>query len=184
MPDTIQFLTVPEIVSLMRSIESRRDRALFLVAYRHGLRASEVGMLRAEDVDFETGRLTIRRLKGSNGGVQPMQGDELRIVKRYLGSRRAGPLFFGRRESPISRRMLDVLMKRYCEAAGISPSKAHFHCLKHSIATHLLESGLRVESVRDWLGHRNIENTLMYAKLSNTRLNSEVGNALAKLPRF
>lgn len=193
MAETIRFLSVPEIVSLFRAIKAPRDRALFLIAYRHGLRASEVGMLRGDDVDLADSRLTIRRLKGSLGGVHPMQGDELRLLRRHLGCGRRDalrvnrphlPIFCGRGAAPISRRMLDVLMKKYCEAAGIPPVKAHFHCLKHSIATHLLEAGMGVEAVRDWLGHKNIENTLIYAKLSSASLDAAAGRALSKLPRF
>jgi integrase len=60
----------------LAAIPSRRDRALFLTAYRHGLRASEIGMLQKTDVDLKRGRITIQRLKGSLSGIYPMQPDE------------------------------------------------------------------------------------------------------------
>src|SRR3954471_14754725 len=64
--DTIKFLTLEEIARLFAAARANpRDRALFLIAYRHGLRASEVGLLRVDDVDFRALRIVVHRLKGS-----------------------------------------------------------------------------------------------------------------------
>ncbi len=65
----ISFLTQDETKRLFSVIKSKRDRAIFLTAYRHGLRASEIGMLQHTDVDLKSGRLTIQRTKGSLSGV-------------------------------------------------------------------------------------------------------------------
>ena len=69
---TIHFLTQDELRLLFKVIRSKRDRAIFLVAYRHGLRASEIGLLQRADVDVKQGRLSIHRLKGSISAVYPM----------------------------------------------------------------------------------------------------------------
>ena len=70
--ETIRFLTLDETARLFRAIgPHRRYRALFLVAYRHGLRASEVGLLRVEDIDLKTLRIMVHRLKGSHSGMHP-----------------------------------------------------------------------------------------------------------------
>jgi type 1 fimbriae regulatory protein FimB len=134
----IHFLTQSELRALFRVITRKRDRALFLVAYRHGLRASEVGLLPVDDVNFAQQRLTIHRLKRSLPGVYPLRADEVTALKAYLRERKspASRLFPSQRGTPISRRQLDTLMKHYGEAAGIPASKRHFHVLKHSIATH------------------------------------------------
>ncbi len=123
----IQFLTQPELRALFRVITRKRDRALFLVAYRHGLRASEVGLLQVDDVNFAQQRLTIRRLKRSLPGIYPLRADEVSAVKAYLRERtsHAPALFLSQRGTPISRRQLDTLMKHYGEAAGIPASKRH-----------------------------------------------------------
>ena len=164
--DTIKFLTLAETGRLLAATRaSLRDRALFLVAYRHGLRASEVGLLRAEDLDLRTLRLMVRRLKGSHSGAHPLQPDEAKALRAWLRGRPQPPspvLFPSNRGDPIARRTLDWLMKRYGEAAGLPPAKRHFHCLKHSIATHLLEAGADLRFVQDWLGHSNIQNTVVY----------------------
>ena len=74
-PRTIIFFTQDECKRLFAVITSKRDRALFRLAYRHGLRASEVGLLQRTDLDMKQGRITIHRLKGSHSGIYPIQPD-------------------------------------------------------------------------------------------------------------
>ena len=137
--DTIRFLTLDEFGRLLAAARrSRRDRAMFLLAYRHGLRASEVGLLRADDLDLRALRLTVHRLKGSYSGTHPLQPDEAKAIRAWLRERAQPPspiLFPSNRGDPIARRTLDWLMKKYGEAAGLPPAKRHFHCLKHSGAS-------------------------------------------------
>ena len=137
---TIRFLTPEELKTFLGVIRDKRDRAIFLVGYRHGLRASEMGLLRTSDLDLKGLRLMVHRLKGSHSGEHPLQPDEVRVLKAYLRARASkSPILFpSRRHTPISRRTLDWLMKRYGERAGVPRDKRHFHCLKHSIATHML----------------------------------------------
>jgi integrase/recombinase XerD len=139
----IHFLTQPELRACFRVMTRKRDRALFLLAYRHGLRASEVGLLHVDDL--------------------------------YLRERKSPSpsLFVSQRGTPISRRQLDTLMKHYGELADIPVSKRHFHVLKHSIATHLLDAGADLRFVQDWVGHASIKNTVIYAQLTSRRRDAE-----------
>jgi type 1 fimbriae regulatory protein FimB/type 1 fimbriae regulatory protein FimE len=166
--ETIKFLTGAETKKLIGEISSKRDKAIFLLAYRHGLRASEIGLLQRNDFDDKQLRLNIHRLKGSLSGVHPLQADEVRILKSYLRTRTDSLpyLFPSRKGTPISRAMLDVLIKGYGETAKLPDDKRHFHVLKHSIATHLLDTGADIRFVQDWLGHANIQNTVIYAQIS------------------
>lgn len=166
-----QFLQESEWANLLKVIHNVRDRAIFQVAYHAGLRASEVGMLRIGDFNQKTERLFVRRLKGSNSGEHPLVRDEARALRAWLKQRGHAPgcIFHSQRGDPISRQMLDVLMKKYGRLAGIPPELRHFHVLKHSCATHLLSRGFHVEQVQDWIGHANIQNTMIYAKLTNSR---------------
>ena len=167
---TIKYLSEAELKKVFQrnqKSKSKRDRAIFLIAYRHGLRPSEVGLIQVGDVDFDKMRTHIERLKGSYSGENSMQPDEVRILKSYLKARNSESpyVFLSKRGLPISRQMLDVLMRKYGELANLPQDKRHFHVLKHSIATHLIDAGADVKFVKDWLGHANINNTEIYAKL-------------------
>src|SRR5918912_1945034 len=122
--ETIRFLTLDELKRLFNTIRAegnKRDRAIFLIAYRHGLRATEVGKLHKTDVDYKQLRIYCHRLKGSYSGQHTMEPDEARILKAYLNSREDdSPLLFqSRRNLPISRKRLDALMKHYGGLAGL-----------------------------------------------------------------
>ena len=153
---SLKFLTADETRRLFAVIRDKRDRALFLLAYRHGLRASEVGLLQVADVDLKKLRLMVHRLKGSLPGEHPLQPDEARAIRAHLKARTIDSpiLFTSARFQPISRRGLDWLIKGYGKKGKLPENKQHFHVLKHSIATHLLDAGADIRFVQDWLGHR------------------------------
>jgi type 1 fimbriae regulatory protein FimB len=184
--ETIKFLTLDETRRLFACITDKRDKAIFLVAYRHGLRASEIGLLRVDDLDLKRLRIMLHRLKGSLSGEHPLQTDEARALKAWLKHRDTDSpvLFPSRRSLPISRQMLDVLMKSYGEEAAIPKDKRHFHVLKHSIATHLLDAGADLRFVQDWLGHSNIQNTVIYTALVSTSREQKARQYFLKLPRL
>jgi site-specific recombinase XerD len=174
---TIHFLTQDEVRRLFAVIKSKRDKVMFLLAYRHGLRASEIGLLQRMDVDLKQGRIAIHRLKGSLSAVYPCS----RILARCCLPI-SGPALIPHRISsspiggdPINRRTLWCVMGMYGEKAGLPPEKQKFHCLKHSIATHLLDAEADLAFVKHWLGHKNIQNTTIYAQLTTGR---QVDNAL------
>jgi type 1 fimbriae regulatory protein FimE len=90
--DTIRFLTLDEIGRLLAATrESVRDWALFLLAYRHALRASEVGLLRAEALDRRALRLMMHRLKGSHSGTHPLRPDQAEAIRVWLREREQPP---------------------------------------------------------------------------------------------
>jgi type 1 fimbriae regulatory protein FimB len=184
--ETIKFLTLDETRRLFAGITDKRDKAIFLLAYRHGLRASEIGLLRVDDLDLKRLRIMLHRLKGSLSGEHPLQADEARALKAWLKNRDTdSPILFpSRRGLPISRQMLDVLMKSYGQEAAIPKDKRHFHVLKHSIATHLLDAGAELRFLQDWLGHSNIQNTIIYTALVSTSREAKARQYFLKLPRL
>ncbi len=86
LPD-ITFLTQDEVRRLFAVITGKRDRALFHLAYHHGLRASEVSLLQRDDVHAKQGRIYIPRVKGSIAKTYPLQPEDLRLVRAYLRTR-------------------------------------------------------------------------------------------------
>ena len=183
--ETIHYLTQEELKRLLKQVASKRDKALILLAYSYGLRASEVGLLRREDLDFERLKIRIHRLKGSISSEYPLRPEVAKALKSYLRTRKDNSpiLFPSRRGLPINRRTLDYLMKKYGEKAKIPKEKRHFHVLKHSIATHLLDAGADIMFVKDWLGHKNIQNTIVYSQLTS-RTRDEQARRVFASPRI
>jgi integrase len=177
----MQFLTQEELKRLFAVITDKRDKALYLLAYRHGLRASEIGLLQRTDVDLKQGRITIHRLKGSLSGIYPLQPDVIKLLRSYLRTRTdASPyLFISNRGVPIDRRTLWCAMQTYGKKAGLPPEKRKFHSLKHSIATHLLDARGELRFVQDWVGHKNVQNTTKYAQMTNPRRDDEARKLFA-----
>jgi site-specific recombinase XerD len=173
------FLSMSEIKSLMAAITRLRDRAIFSVAYHRGLRASEVGMLQMRDytaptINARTGGLYVRRLKDSDSKIYSPTRPEQKELRNWLRVRGdyEGPIFPSSRRRGIGRKMLDVLMKHYSKLAAIPKELRHFHALKHSCGVHLLLQGLGVDQVKEWLWHRNINNTMVYLRVANIRLDA------------
>jgi len=187
---TVLYLTEPEITGLFRAIEeegrrpgsradTNRERALFELALGRGLRASEVGLLELKHLRLKDSRLYVTRLKGGRTGEFLITDREVRALKPYVKDRGwlPGPLFLSRNRRAISRRRLDELMKFYGKGAGLPPQNRHFHCMRHTCATRLLDQGVKVEEVQDILGHEDIRNTMIYAKITNAH-RIEVGARL------
>src|SRR6266511_6170525 len=84
---TINFQTQDEMRRLLDVINSKRDYAIFLLAYRHGLRASEIGMLSTADLDVKQYRIRIHRRKNSLEGLHPLQPDEVKALNAYIKER-------------------------------------------------------------------------------------------------
>jgi integrase len=162
--DDRKYLTEEELKRLFAVIESPRDRAIFGLMYWRGLRASEVGMLPLSAYRAKANALYVRRLKRSMDGEFPLSPLEKRLLKAWLKVRGAepGPLFPSYRGQGIKRGMLFVLMQQYGKKAELPEQLRHPHCLKHSIATHLIGKHLEVMDVKDWLGHRSIASTMKY----------------------
>jgi site-specific recombinase XerD len=140
-----------------------------------------VGLVHVDDLNFAQQRMTIHRLKRSLAGIYPLRADEVKALKAHLRERQSPSptLFLSQRGTPISRRQLDTLMKHYGELAAIPASKRHFHVLKHSIATHLLDAGADLRFVQDWVGHASIKNTVIYAQLTSRRRDEEARKVFA-----
>jgi type 1 fimbriae regulatory protein FimB len=162
----ITFLTQDEVRRLFAVITGKRDRALFQLAYHHGLRASEVSLLQREDVHEKQGRIYIPRVKGSIAKTYPLQPADVRLVRAYLRTRKddSPSLFISTRGIPLERRSYWDLMQKYGQVADIPKPMRRFHALRHAIAVHLLDAGADVAFVQDRLGHANIQNTMIYMR--------------------
>jgi site-specific recombinase XerD len=170
--DTIKYLTQDELARFFSKIKDKRDRIMFNMMYKHGLRASEVGLLKIEDVDLDRRRVRIWRLKGGVSGEYGLFSDTVRLLKAYLKERDGdfySTLFLSRNKNPISRKRIDTLFRSYAKKAKVPRDKWHAHTLRHSIAVHMLDAGNTQEEVKDHLGHRYIQSTDVYAAISGRK---------------
>lgn len=181
--NNIKFFTQKELKKLFKIIKESKDRhalrnlCIFRVAYRCGLRASEIGLLKLENYNKVKGELYCKRLKGSWNNTIVLDKETKRILDKYIKQYNIKSdediLFKSQENKPISRKTLDFLMKKYCKMAGIKDkNKWHFHTLKHSIAVHLAESGLDIKEVNHWLSHKSINSTLVYFQFTSSQYQS------------
>jgi len=169
MPQKIKYLQKDQIERLFSSIKDRRDRALFAVIYYYGLRVSEATLMKLEDIDFTRGRIYIRRVKGGIGGERPLFKVVAKALRAYLKARcPSGDALFTGRQGSLSKKRIQQLFKRYAKDAGLG-AEYSVHCLRHSIATHWLESGADPADVQDHLGHAKPESTRIYAQITDRR---------------
>ncbi len=171
---TREYLTAAEVTKLMkvagRNRYGHRDATMILVAYRHGLRASELCQLEWSQVDFATGSLHVRRVKSGSPSVHPIRGDELRALRRLQRERQdASPfVFVSERGSPFTTAGFGRMIERAGTAAKLG-LKAHAHMLRHACGYALANAGHDTRALQAYLGHKNIQHTVRYTELAPTR---------------
>jgi integrase len=158
------------IEAAKRNRWSHRDATMVLVAYRHGLRASELVDLRWDQVDFRTASLHVRRVKQGSPSTHPILGDELRALRRLQRKQepKSSFVFTSERGAPFS----TAGFARMVERAGIEATlaiKAHPHMLRHACGYALANKGHETRALQAYLGHRNIQHTVRYTELSPAR---------------
>jgi integrase len=163
----MKYLSTKQVQAFFARIDDKRDRALFNVIYKYGLRASEATLLDPSHVYLERGRIYITRMKSGISAEKPLFKDVKRVLKAYLEVRLpTGDGLFTGREGTLGYKRISQLFKRYARKARL-PADYSVHCLRHSIAVHQLEAGQGVEFVQDHLGHVNIQNTMVYARVTD-----------------
>jgi integrase len=170
---TREHLTEAEIERLIAATKSNRhghrDATMILVAYRHGLRASELVTLRWDQIDFDAGILHVTRRKRGTPSTHPISGDELRALRRLKREAKPGPfVFVSERGSPFSVAGFQKLIARAGVAAGFE-FQLHPHMLRHSCGFKLANDGVDTRSLQAYLGHKNIQHTVRYSELSPSR---------------
>jgi integrase len=140
-----------------------------LVAYRHGLRASEVVVLRWDDIDLTTGRLHVRRAKGGDTSVHPISARESRALRKLLREAPTSPyVFISERRAPLSA----AGYRRMVARAGVAAKftfLVHSHMLRHACGFKLANDGHDTRAIQAYLGHRSIMSTVRYTALTPNR---------------
>ncbi len=171
------FLTGAEIkrflVAARKGRHSIRDFFMMLVAYRHGLRVSELINIRLKDLDIDTARIFVRRIKGSLSTHQPIEGDELRAIRAWLRERENYPtadsnyLFLSER-GPLTRQAVNYLVTEIGKRAELN-CEINPHMIRHSTGYYLANKGYDTRLIQDYLGHKNIAHTVRYTRTAAHR---------------
>jgi type 1 fimbriae regulatory protein FimB/type 1 fimbriae regulatory protein FimE len=163
---TREYLTAAEVEQLIEAVKgnrnNHRDATMILIAFRHGMRAAELVDLRRDQIDFENACLHIRRVKRGTPSTHPLQGDEMRALRRLLREAPASPyVFVSERKTPFTTAGFAALIKR----AGQVPKfgfQAHPHMLRHACGFALANAGHDTRALQAWLGHKNIQHTVRW----------------------
>lgn len=176
------FLSTTEIGKLLGAPASDkamglRDRAILETLYSAGLRVSELVDLNDGDLDFDQGIVRVRG-KGRKERLAPLGSYALNALHAWLAKRhvsdkepqgRAAPVFVNRFGTRLTSRSVGRMLEKHLKQAGLD-NRTSPHTLRHSFATHLLDSGADIRSVQELLGHKSLETTQIYTHVSTSNL--------------
>jgi integrase/recombinase XerD len=174
-----------DLVAFFQVIDSLRDRLLFLLMLRCGLRVSEACALTWEAIDLSAGTVRINQGKGRVDRLVYFSADVAQAFQRWQRHHPPGLYVFPspqRRRAHLFRSLINRLMDQYLAAAGLS---THYspHCLRHTFATHLLNAGVPLEVLKELLGHHSLHQTLRYAQLYDTTKRQQYEQAMTTITR-
>lgn len=175
--DKRKYLTEPEIDAFLKAAKTtthgKRDFCLALMAYRHGLRVSELVGARLDQVDLMNSTFQPCRLKDGTNTLQPIEGDELRAIRAWLRERTTNayagsPYLFLSERGPMTRQAVNYLFDVIGKKAEIK-IKVHPHMLRHACGYTLANKNIATKTIQDYLGHRNIKHTEIYTSRNPAR---------------
>ena len=187
LPDVLPRAMNPtDVRKLLCVIDDIRDRALFLLLLRTGIRIGEALGLRLNDLDIKGRKVHLYEgEKNSMGRVVYLSDDALFAIKLWL--RRRGKnkefVFYGQGNGHLCYSTGRGLFVKYLKKAGIDQKGYTVHCLRHTFASELLNAGMRLECLQQLLGHQDIEVTRRYARLTDTTREEEYFRAMAVIEK-
>jgi integrase/recombinase XerD len=165
-------LSGSEVARLIEHAPSGKHRAIFLLLYGAGLRISEALHLRPADIDSKRNVIHIRAAKNRHDRIVPLPAVLLDALRAYWKEYRpaGGWLFPGNAgRATMTRAAVHIAIRKAARAAGIT-KRVYPHLLRHTFATHLVETGTDLRTVQILLGHRSLESTERYTQLTEARL--------------
>jgi site-specific recombinase XerD len=180
-----RYLRDEEVPRLFAHIKNNRDRAIFMLMLRCGLRLEEVANLTLRAINLRRAQLFIYDGKGGKDRVVYLSGDAFEVLSRYLKKRpssRVRKVFLVEKgvykDKPLSIRGIQKRMEHYARKAGL---KVSCHQLRHTMATQLLNADADLVIIQDLLGHNQIRTTQRYCKVSNLKVQRDYHKAIGKV---
>ena len=175
-------LTEEQLSMLFRACRSSRDRAMFMLMLRCGLRVAEVAGLSLGDIDLRRRRLLIHDGKGRKDRIVYLSDDALLALDDYLTMRpesTTAKVFLvekgSYRNQPLSVRGIQKRIEYYAQKTGLRIS---CHSLRHTMATQMLNADAELVTIQDLLGHRWITTTQRYCRISNRKVQRDYYKAM------
>ncbi|NPA38275.1 MAG: tyrosine-type recombinase/integrase [Candidatus Nanohaloarchaeota archaeon] len=173
-------LSKEEIKRLFDAADSEKKKLILMVLYATGLRVSELINLKVKDIDFNNKLIKVVGGKGQKDRVVTVSDKLLKRLYDYVKTKDPDEhVFLSKYGKPLTPRYIQYLVKDLSVAAGITKDVTP-HVLRHSYATHLLESGANIRVIQELLGHSNLQTTQIYTKVSLSEL-KKVTNPLDEL---
>jgi len=182
-PDALPRAIDPEdIQQLLAAIKKLRDRALILTLLRTGMRIGELLNARVEDLNLRE-RLVqiIEAHKNRVGRVVYLSADAVGALKKWMKTRKyqSKYIFYGQDAGPLCYEAARAMFKSYMDKAGLAHKGYTLHCLRHTYASELLNAGMPLQCLQELLGHRSIEMTRRYARLTDSTRRQAYYQAMA-----
>lgn len=169
-----EYLTQDEINRLIKALRKRsrnpdRDECVVLMMFRHGLRVGEAINLKWDQVDFKGAMLHVNRLKGSLDAVHPIPGIEMRLLRKLQRQENSSRyIFLSERKAPMTAQAIYRMLRRIEGEAALG-FPIHPHMLRHSCGFYLANKGVDTRAIQMYMGHSNINNTVIYTQLTGDR---------------
>ena len=164
-------LEVDKLITAAKSMgrHGLRDSTMILLAYRHGLRISELVTLKWSQIDLEQGYIHILRRKNGIDATHPLFGSELRTLRKVQKDYPSTDyVFISERKAPLTEHVFRKVLNRAGGVAGLN-IKVHPHMLRHATGFKLANAGVDTRSIQHYLGHKNIQHTVRYTELAASR---------------
>ena len=168
-------LSVDEVRRLIAAVRTPHNRAYFWTVYSLGLRLEEGLRLQVGDIDSQRMVVHVRRGKGAKDRYVPLPGRTLEVLREYWATHRHPQWLFPARsrdghqeataDEPMTRSSVQKAMSRVVQELGLKKAIS-VHSLRHSYATHLLEAGVNLRVIQQYLGHSSLNTTMVYLHLT------------------
>ncbi len=171
-----QVMLTHEVMKLIDSVQNLKHRTILMLLYSTGMRISEIANCRITDIDSKNMRIKVVQGKGSKDRFTILSQQALMELRAYyIIYKPKEYLFNGYRPGKrYSTRSIQHLMQKALIKVGLENKNYTLHTIRHSFATHLVDNGTDLHTVKELLGHNNLQTTIKYLHLSSKRIDQIV----------
>jgi integrase/recombinase XerD len=169
------YLTKEEMQQLISACRSPKQKAIVELFYSSGLRLEELRLLKLTDIDSKSNRIFVRNGKGRKDRYTLLSKRVVETLRNYYRTQKVKPLVFlfeGKTPSkPMWAGAIQYSVRLAYKYAGLQHKEHKTHALRHSFATHLLDAGIDIHTIKELLGHCDIKTTMVYLHLQTSKRN-------------